>query len=184
MLPTQVQRRLQGSLLSTRHTSEKFCSASYAEWYYTVFSLLLINMGRFLPILHSYLQQGHYNLTVMPNQWRLSYPHATGSDWVISFWDSLCTSTKKWVSSHSIKWKEKIFPRSIVNGSIAPFDKRFKHSFQENGQSSHGGTVHQLLYYSHSWLHAQWHSSGLGWSSCIPRLIVNRVLWFSLCRHM
>ncbi|XP_070250543.1 uncharacterized protein C17orf78 homolog isoform X2 [Myotis yumanensis] len=38
------------------------------DGYYTVFSLLLIKMGRFLPFLHSDLQQEHCNQSVMPGQ--------------------------------------------------------------------------------------------------------------------
>lgn len=81
MLPTQAQRKPQRSLSSTRHTSEKFCSASHST-----FSLVLIKIGRLLPILHSYLQQEHYNKKVLPGPWRgsaglaINYLHATATE--------------------------------------------------------------------------------------------------------
>lgn len=52
----------------------------------TVFSLLLINMGRL---------QSNSNVRPTKGEPMLSrYPHAIGTDWVTRLWDSLCTSTE------------------------------------------------------------------------------------------
>lgn len=69
------------------------------EGHHTVFSLLLTNMGRILPILPSIFSR---DITI--KQWceanggaqayQSDYPHDPATGLAINLWDSLCTSTK------------------------------------------------------------------------------------------
>lgn len=163
MLPTQTQRKLPGSLLSTRHISEKFCSVSHTAWWMLYCLLTIINQdGQILAI--SALISSAGTLQSISNARPMK-----GEPGLIN---QLPSCHWYWMSHKPLRFtlyfhKKKVFP------------KRFKHSFQGMAKSSHKcGTVHQLLCYLHGWLHAHCLSTGLGWWSCFPK-----VLWLSLCHH-
>lgn len=143
MLPNhQAPRKLQRSLWSMRHTSEKFCSASHTEW--KILHCLLPTINQYGQILA--------NLTLVSSAGTLrpdsnarpmrgkpglqSYSHAFATDLATSLWNSLGNPTKNGYFFHPIKWKQKVFPLSTMNGPTTLFDKRFKHSLQGTEQSS------------------------------------------------
>lgn len=100
MLPTQTQRKLPGSLLSTRHTSEKFCSVSHTAWRILYCLLTIINQdGQILAI--SALISSAGTLQSISNARPMKGEPGLINQlpschwyWVTSLWDSLCTSTK------------------------------------------------------------------------------------------
>lgn len=137
MLPThQAQRKLQGSLSSMRHTSEKLFSASHMEW--------RIPHG-LLPVINQYWQVLANSLISSAGTWQSNsnarpvkgepglssqtYPHAIATLLAHASEIHFIPHGKR-VSFHLIKWEQKVFPLSTMNGPIALFDKRFKHSLQ------------------------------------------------------
>lgn len=144
MLPThQVQRKLQGSLLSTRHTCEKFCSASHSEWRTPHCLLPAVNQyGQNLANFTLYLQQGHYNQTVMRGQWRRSPGLAVRLPSWPCYWLShkplrlTLYIHKKWISFHPIKWKQKVFPLRLWMDLLLSLTKGLNTASKELGKAA------------------------------------------------